>query len=117
MRSNVTGIRLHQSLHVGVQVDWTISCTHMVYGGMPMATDVNFARVKLSFPDTAHPIASWLSQEMQRWIYQRSGEEVKVDIALETGLGENRQGRKSAKTFVGGSSAGEIGGENCEDEN
>jgi hypothetical protein len=55
----------------------------MVYGGMPMAADINFARVKLSFPDTAEPIADWLAQEMQRWIYQGSGEEVKVDIALE----------------------------------
>jgi hypothetical protein len=82
MRTNFTGIRdpcTWVSRSIG-QSPGRIWCTG---GGMPMAEDVNFARVNLSFPDKAKPIADWLAQEMQRWICQCSGEEVKVDIALE----------------------------------
>jgi hypothetical protein len=53
-----------------------------------MERQLNFASVKLSFPDSAEPITHWLSQELQRFIHQSSGHEVKVEVVLD----ENTRG-------------------------
>ncbi len=47
-----------------------------------MERQLNFDRVKLSFPDAAEPMTHWLSQELQRWILKRSGQEVKVEVVM-----------------------------------